>query len=358
MDRRDFLKSSTVMAGLTTLMRDPDIAKAFESQEIDPYFLDPGDLDPGEQEEIEDLIGFQEEAAAGRNVTFRGKKPKRAPSFRLLHWQGDLGSGRFIGPLSLKPTLTRSLGYNLNAQVISFHPSEKEWRGKNDQGALTIEFRSRIQGEPMTWLYAEQFGVSGRGASTLGYGFVCQKRGMPEPLITEGPNVDIRMQLMQHRNPGVLGKILKVASMIIGIGGGQGSGGSLIDTLFPAIRIPRLVQEGVAMGQSLIGGTGAESPLWQSGYTSYGLSDEGSRLSMNPGLWVAMDDSQQQDLSNVQLVDYNGQATLVQNDEPIQDMNYLVMDVGMTENTTGYPGCPPCPEQFQPIQRRGVPPKK
>ncbi|MBN1570585.1 MAG: hypothetical protein JXA73_22265 [Acidobacteria bacterium] len=368
MKRRDFLKSTSTMAGLAlpfsgmmAALEDQEIADKFNLQEIDPYFLDSGNLSAREQTEIEDLIKFQEQVAAGKKVTFRGTKPKRAPSFRLLHWQGELGSGKFVGPLSLKPTVPRSLAYNLNAQILAFHPSSREWQGKNSQGALTIEFRARIQGEPMTWLYAEQFGVSERGASTLGHGYICQKRGMPDPVVTESPNIDVRMQLMQHRNPGLLGKILKIAAMVMGgsVGAdGQATSPSLLATIFPAIRIPRLVQEGVAMSQSLIGGTGAESPIWQSGYTSYGLSEEGSRLSMNPGLWVAMDESAQQDLSHVQLVDYNGQATLVQNDKPLEDMNYLVMDVGVGEGQMSHPSCPPCPQPGEDLQKRGIPPKR
>jgi hypothetical protein len=43
---------------------------------------------------------------------------------------------------------------------------------------------------------------------TLGLGFVAQKQGVPMPLQTNYPNVEIRMQLIQHRNPGMLQKIL------------------------------------------------------------------------------------------------------------------------------------------------------
>ena len=58
----------------------------------------------------------------------------------------------------------------------------------------------------------------------------------------------------------------------------------------------------------------------------------GSRLALRPGLWVAIDDSQQIDFNNVLLDDVGGKVGLLQNAEPL-DVNYLVLAMEMDSDS-------------------------
>jgi len=351
MKRRTFLAAAgaagvsapaALAAAVRELVSDPELAEALEADEIDPYFLDPGEISRADQAKITELARYHEAVATGRPALQpRGGRPRLAPTYRFLHWDGELGSsaGKFVGPLSLKPGLEKSPAYSMNAQILHFHASTEDWRDKVEQGALTIELRARAGSEPMTWLFAEQFGITQQGDSTLGLGFVVQRQGIPMPVTTDGPNVDFRIQLMRRQKPGLLGKIFRIASMILAPGAaiGQGEGGApgasvggLIQSI-PAIRIPQLVSEGVAFCQALLGSAASEAPIWRSGFNSYGLSPEGSRMRLRPGLWVIMDETRQNDMRRVQLADVNGKPLLIREDKPIEDTNYLVLDISMSQ---------------------------
>jgi hypothetical protein len=231
---------------------------------------------------------------------------------------------------------------------------------------LTIEMRVPGSADPLTWLFAEQFGVSAGGNTTLGLGYVAQKQGVSTPIYTTSPNVEIRMQLMQHKNPGLLQKIFKITSMVIGTGMGmlgQAAVPGLLSAI-PSLRIPQLVPEGVAFTQALLGSTNPESPIWRSGFNSYGLALNGGRMRLRPGLWVVMDEQRQPDLRGIKLDDYGGKAALLLDGAPIESLNYLVLDVSLA--TLGaeqqmqfeQPQMQPEQPQMQPSENiiRGIPP--
>lgn len=367
MKRRDFIASSAALGvglgstgwakALSEWIADPELNSLLEPQDIDPYFLDPGIVSRRDQETIMQFARFREDLAAGKaGIQPRAARPNGIPTFRFLHWDKDINDskGKFVGPLSLQPIVDRAQNYQLNAQLLTFHPASEDWRRGSEQGALTIEMRIPSSGDPVTWLYADQFGVSPTGETTLGLGFVAQKQGFPTPLTTSYPNVEIRMQLMQHKNPGLLQKILKITSMVIGTGMGalgQSVVPGLLSTI-PTLRIPRLVPEGVAFTQALLGSTAPEGPIWRSGFNSYGLAGDGGRMRLRPGFWVVMDEQRQPDLRGIQLADYNGKPALMLDGAPMKDLNYLVLDVSLTAS-----GAEP---EIKPPDNviRGVPPVK
>jgi len=367
MKRRNFLASTAALGvglgstgwakAFSELITSSDANLLLDPQEIDPYFLDPGIVSKRDQDTIMQFARFREDLAAGKaGIQPRGDRPKGIPTFRFLHWDKDINDpkGKFVGPLSLQPIVDRAPMYQLNAQLLTFHPASEDWRRGSEQGALTIEMRVPGSGDPLTWLYADQFGVSPSGKTTLGLGFVAQKQDVPMPLQTNYPNVEIRMQLMQHKNPGLLQKILKITSMVIGTGMGaleQPVLPGLLSTI-PTLRIPRLAPEGVAFTQALLGSTAPEGPIWRSGFNSYGLAGDGGRMRLRPGFWVVIDEQRQPDLRDMQLADYNGKPALMLDNAPMKDLNYLVLDVSLTA-----PGAEP---QAKPPENniRGVPPVK
>jgi len=375
MKRRKFIKSGAAIgmglgsvglaSALTELMTNPEASSLLDAQDIDHYFLDPGTVNSKEQQVIMEFARFHEDLAVGkRSIQPRGDKPKGAPTYRLLHWDGDIGdsNGKFIGPLSVKPFIDRAPAYQLNAQLLAFNPSTDDWRGGSDQGALTIEMRVPGSGDPLTWLFAEQFGVTTGGNTTLGFGYIAQKQGVSTPVFSTSPNVEIRMQLMQHKNPGLLQKIFKITSMIIGTGAGlfgRVAAPGLLSTI-PSLRIPQLVPEGVAFTQALLGSTNPEGPIWRSGFNSYGISGDGGRMRLRPGLWVVMDEQRQPDLRGVKLDDHGGKAALLLDGAPLRNLNYLILDVAMMAS-----GAAPQAQPGQPLDQpinppgniiRGIPP--
>ena len=306
-----------------------------ESGAIDPYFLEAGDVPPAEQESILSFMKYQEDTMDGRPAVLpRGGKPKRAPTYRFLHWQGELGDprGRLIGPLSVSPTLSGSGPFAMNAQILGFNASSMDWTGKKGAGALSIEFRAHHMGEPMTWLYLEQFETTKGGGNSIGLEYVAQRNGMPDHAIAEEPIVDIRIQLIRNKkSKGIFRNVLKVGSYLTGlpIAGGSDESPSF-QTSLPVMRVPKMVREGVAFAQGTVAGMSEEAPIWQSGFSSLALTPDAGRLVLKPGLWLAIDDSMEIDFSVMKLADIGGSIGVLQDGKPV-DLNYLVMDF-MIEN--------------------------
>ena len=186
--------------------------------------------------------------------------------------------------------------------------------------------------ESMTWLYMETFETAKGGGNTIGFEYVAQRNNLPDPVICEDANIDIRITLVRHRKaPGVLRKILRIGSLLTGapIIGGLSDSSSKFDYLSdrPAVMaVPQMVQEGVAFTQATLGAMSDEAPIWRSGFTSYAIAYGGSRLSLPPGFWVAIDDSRDIDYSSIVLEDIGGRVGLSQNGQPV-DLNYLVLAV-------------------------------
>ncbi|MCH9693172.1 MAG: hypothetical protein K0U72_01575 [Gammaproteobacteria bacterium] len=314
---------------------DADLAIA----DVDPYFLESGDLDSASQAGIEDLVGFQERTIAGEPAVQPRGRPRLAPTYRLLNWKGELnGQGTFQGPLSLSPSLPLASAYQFNAQILGFHGARDDWGRGNARGTLSIEFRTRLDTEPMTWLFAQQFDIGAEGQSTLSLEYVGQRGGARDPIVTDDSNIDLRIQLLRHRKGAkLLRKILQLFSFVVGLpaGGITGATATLAQAL-PVIRVPRLLREGVAFSQALLGGLTKELPIWRSGFTTYALAEGGSRLALSPGLWVIIDESREVDLRGVQLRDLGGSVGLVRN-EKIIDANYLIIAIDASQaQLSGY----------------------
>jgi len=339
MNRRGFI-GAAVTAGLGLIAKraaakDGNTKGASAAPEaaedhVDPYFLESGDISPEEQQSILAFEDYQERLMDGRPAIMpRGGKPKRAPTFRFLRWQGRLGDpeGRFVGPLTLSPEFDPRGPFDVNAQILGFHVSTRDWTGARGHGTISIEFRARRLGEPMTWLYLEQFEARKGGGNSVGLEYVAQRDGAPEPVICEEPNLDIRIQLIRHRKaPGVLRKVLQVGSFLSGLplgGGGGGSPMSLASSQ-PAIRVPQMVREGVAFAQATVGGMSDDAPVWRGGFTSYALAKGGSRLALSPGFWVAVDDSPDIDYRSLRLEDIGGRIGVLRDGEAL-DLNHLVL---------------------------------
>ncbi|GAJ20446.1 unnamed protein product, partial [marine sediment metagenome] len=187
--------------------REPTFAEIMEELggdlDINPYFLESGNVSEEEQLEIEDYIGFQQELSQGSPVRHRGR-PKRAPTFRMLQWQGELGDppGNFVSPLSVRPDNTCTAPYRLNAQILNFNPCTEDWTRDQEQGALTVELRAISNGVPKTWIHMQSFEVHDKKTATVQSEYLAHRDGIPEPLITERPNVGIRVQLVRTRKKG------------------------------------------------------------------------------------------------------------------------------------------------------------
>ena len=318
-----------------------------EFAEIDPYFLDSGEVTPAEREAIEDLVQYQELMARGEPAIRPRGRPKHAPTYRFLHWKGDIGDpqGQFVGPLSVRPALAPSDAYHLNAQILGFHLSSQEWPGKRERGTITIEFRGFYQGDSITWLYAQQFDVFEGGAPNVGFEYVAQRNGVPSPVVTDQPNVDLRIQLLRHKKKSrFLRTLLKTASFISGIptGGTLSDPATALRDSMPEMRVPQMLPEGVAFSQAMFAGVAEETPLWRSGFSSYGIAAGGSRLGISTGFWVAIDESRQLDLRGVLLEDVGGSISLTRDGEPV-DANYLVLmvEVSVGQRLGFRPGSPP-----------------
>lgn len=300
---------------------------------IDPFFLDNGNISAEEQETVEAYMDYQERSMSDPDaIQPRGGKPRRGPNYRFLHWPGRLGDSttRLVGPLSLSPEIDDVGPYLFNAQILGFNTSTFDWRSRKGGGSLSIEFRSRFMDQSMTWIYMETFEAAKGGGNTVGLEYVAQRDDLPEPVICEDPNLDMRITLIRHRKaPGVLRKILRIGSLLsgapaIGLLGGSSGQYDYLANQRPVMRVPQMVQEGVAFTQATLGGMSDEAPIWRSGFTSFAVAYGGSRLSLRPGLWVAIDDSQGIDYGAIQLQDQGGRVGLSLNGKRL-DANYLVL---------------------------------
>src|SRR5262245_19677646 len=143
MKRRRFLTLTTIASfGLTTrsvgagdkstprvVESHPETSAKESNVSVDSYFLDSGEIVRSERAQIEAFIEYRDLASAGKsNVTPRSS-PKRAPTYRFMHWSGDLGnpSGRFVGAFGLSPGLPSANAYAVNAQILNFHGASKDW---------------------------------------------------------------------------------------------------------------------------------------------------------------------------------------------------------------------------------------
>jgi len=312
-------------------------AGADAAGDVVPYFLGSLDLSDVQRRDIEEYVRYQELVLDGKEAIMpRGGRPPLAPSYRFLKWEGRMGdtNGRFVGPLSVRPVFSRGTAFAVNAQSWGFRTSSTDFPGKAPKGTLSIEFRARMGGEPLTWLYAEQFQTYANGATSLGQEYVAQRDGAPRPVITDEPNIDIRIQLMRHRERvALLNKILKICSTIVQVSTGNiaalsqsGGGGDPYAQARPVIRVPQLFKEGVAFSQALFGGMAEEAPLWRSGFTSYGIAQGGSRLVVSPGLWIAVDETREPNLRGVTVADLGGRVGLTRDGAPL-DINYLALQL-------------------------------
>ncbi len=346
MKRRKFL-GSTALLSLYAAIRPghaapqaasaPDDAPA-DDWEVDSYFLDTGEVSQSEQDSVADFEQYQDRIGQGKEAIMpRGGRPRRAPTFRFLHWNGDLSGsgGELVSPLAVEPMVAgpRPEKCALNAEILGFHACTEDFPKKSERGTLTVELRGVTQKEKMSWMYVQQFDVYDGGATDLGMEHIAQADKSVE---LEEPTVDVRLQLMRHSpRGGFLHKVLKVAGMLNGVRTGKGR-----DRLFaslddatqqaPALRIPKLPKEGVALGQAVLSGITKERPLWASGYNAYSLTDGGGRLKITPGIWVAIDESRVTDTAGINVADRYGRIVLTRDGEPI-DANYLILDFKIGE---------------------------
>ena len=102
MKRRNFFRTA-ILAGLGLSAGPASGVERDTGGEIDPYFLDTGELTEAEQQAVEEYVGYRDSLLEGREAVMpRGGKPKRAPTYRFLHWHGELGDGN--GRLSRRPS--------------------------------------------------------------------------------------------------------------------------------------------------------------------------------------------------------------------------------------------------------------
>lgn len=328
MKRRDFISTTAVASlaaaagkGLAAEGKSRDEALPFEG-EIDPYFLESGLLSDDEHEAIAEFERYEELRERGEPAVMpRGGRPKRFPTYRMLHWTGQrLGdeAGEFVGPLSVEPAFRPQEAYRFNAQILGFHPSKRDW-GKG-RGTLVVELRARLQGEALTWLFAQPFDLFKGGVTDLGTAYVAERDGLPDPVMTDEARVDLRIQLLRDKK-GILKKLLRVTTSIVT--GGMAVYQSLGDAL-PDITIPALPDEGVALAQAVFGGSSETKPVWRSGFNSYSLDARGSRLRMRPGYWLAIDENARFDTQGLRVEEAGDRVVLTREGEAVED-NYLVL---------------------------------
>ncbi|MEO1574029.1 MAG: hypothetical protein AAFU65_03625 [Pseudomonadota bacterium] len=299
-----------------------------DPSDVHPYFLQSGDAPPAARADIEELVAWQSRSLAGAS----GPRPRSThlltPTYRLLKWRGDIGApGDFEGPVSLSPKLPVAPGYQLNAQILGMHVGSG-WSGRRSRGTLSIEFRTRLDREPMTWLFAQQFDVADNRRTTVGLAFVGQRDGQSDPIVADSPLVDLRIQLIRHRGRvGVLRKVLQLAAYVVGlpVAGLTGASATLAAAL-PIVRAPRLLREAVAFSQAMFGGLSKEAPIWRSGFTSFAIAPGAGRLTLTPGLWIAIDDTDGLNLDGVQVSELGSGLALTKDGTPI-DANHLILDL-------------------------------
>ncbi len=355
MERRKFVGSAALLSlyasirpGSAAMQAETEQAVApVDELDIDPYFLDPGEIAETEQAAIADFEQYRDRLSQGKEAILpRGGRPGRAPTYRFLHWNGDIDDpeGRFSSALSVKPTIMAAGTCKLNAQILGFRACSQDFRKKAERGTLNIEFRARETNEKMTWLFVQQFDVFADGVTDLGMEYIASRNDVPQSVVLEEPTVDIRIQLMRHSTGGrFLRKVLKVAGVISGLMPTKGSARLMNTTAAlndlraqkPSLRIPRLSKEGVALGQAVLSGDAKEKPLWCSGYNSYSLTTRGGRMKLVPGIWVAIDESREVDMRGVTVADSGGRIVLARNGEPL-DVNYLILDFHIEDDASGY----------------------
>jgi hypothetical protein len=187
----------------------------------------------------------------------------------------------------------------------------------------------------MTWLFVQQFDADSRGFTNIGYEYVAQRDGSPNAAFTDDQNIGLRIQLMRapSRSGQIFRKLLSAALVLSGVPL-QLEDRNLQRALasLPPLRVPALLQEGAALSQAVIGGTAEESPIWRGGFSSYGLSTDGSLLSLAPGLWMAIDAEREIDLRGVVLDDVGGTIAPLRDNEML-DCNYLVVGLDIREGS-------------------------
>jgi hypothetical protein len=323
MRRRDLVALLTSAAALRTSSAAAQSDEAPADGDIDPYFLDSGELTDSEQDALIAIEQFHQQQMQGDQVVIpRGLRPPRAPTYRLVHWSADVNdrNGRFVSPLSVQPVVGALPAYRVNGQILGFRGAGDDWGGRSREGTLTVELRTSVGGEPMTWFYAQQFDMDGEGFTNLGYDYVAQRDGMPQPAISDQPNVGLRIQLLRspRRAAVLLRKFLRAAILVSGTPVGQSA------LRLPPVRVPAMLQEGAALAQALIGGTAEETPLWRGGFSSYGIAAGASRLGLVPGYWMVIDGEREPDLRGVMLEDLGGTVAPTRDGERL-DVNYLVL---------------------------------
>lgn len=337
--RRRFLAmiAASVAAGapLAGAATDDDAERlVLEPDDIDPYFLDADYLDPArvtdaDREAIRSKFAAQERRLAGKTtVRARGTTKHGPGQFAYLRWQGDLddGAGRFIGPLSVVPSVAPSQYYSVNAQILGFNLSSEDWSAGNE-GTLTIELRSTRYDEPLTNLFAQPFDVNQPGYTAIGAQMVCQRDGVSFPMICEQPLIDIRIQLLrQKKGMEFFRKVLRAAAWVAGVGGAPGVRKTSLKDVSSnlALQIPNQAKEAVALSQAVFGNMSDSAPLWKGGFTSFALLESAGAVRLDSGFWVVVDDSALGSLQNARLADRGGRAALLVDGKPI-DANYLVL---------------------------------
>lgn len=343
MKRRHLLGALGGIVAGASLPERKAIAQAVETLgeeiDIDPYFLDAGDMTDDDVSELAQLESFRQRQMEGQAAVMpRGLGSRRAPTYRFVYWNGELGSpsGRFMSALAVDAGTPRSDAYQVNGQILGFRCSRDDWGRRSDRGTLSVELRSRVGTEPMTWLFVQQFDSDGEGFTNIGYEYIAQRDGSPEPAFTSEQNIAMRIQLMRapSRTGAVLRKVLGTALVLSGspIQLGNSNLQQALSNL-PPLRVPALLQEGAALTQAVIGGTAEEMPIWRGGFSSFGLSSAGSQLSLVPGFWMAIDADREVDLRGVVLDDIGGTIAPMRDNE-LLDANYLIMGLDVQQGTT------------------------
>jgi hypothetical protein len=308
------------------------------SAAVDPYFLDSGALSAAEEADLIEVERLQEQMMVGRSVTIpRGLRPARAPTFRLVHWSGEVGSdqGQFVSPLRVAPELAplRDFrAYHFNAQIVGFHGASDDWR-RTRQGTLTVEIRAPFGGEEMTWFFAQPFDIDATGFTNVGYQYIAQRGGNLDPVVTDKPNVGVRIQLIREpqRTTLLFRKIIRTTLAVTGVPL-QLENEDFQTALqsMPPMRIPALMQEGAALAQAVVGSMANEIPIWRGGFSTYGIAQGGSQLGLQPGYWLALDASREVDLRGVRLDERDGIVSPTRDGIPL-DVNFLVLSMTIAE---------------------------
>ncbi|MEM7077144.1 MAG: hypothetical protein AAF513_00825 [Pseudomonadota bacterium] len=319
MDRRGFFYRS--LLGLATLTGSTRLATAEAAAPKEPtsiesdaaveaYFLDPGEMDIDEAPDLEAYIASRgEELTSGQKTRSSGsaRPSPKAPNFSLFKWEPE--NGEFLTPLSVKRTLSAAQGYAVNGQILGFRLASNRWRGRRNKGTLTIELRGRANQEPRTWLFTQMFEAIA-GNPNLGAEFLMSRDGVASDMITDEGGLDLRVQLLREKS-GIIRLQSILAFLADALAGGKSGA---VTALIPAVRIPAMLKEGVALSRALLAKTGKQELIWRSAYNPYRIASAGSssRLNLAPGLWVIVDESltEKTTLNGCELTDIGGRYAL------------------------------------------------